>query len=327
MSRPPAKAHGSDNAVDVWDSRAVPASQALGAFRDVISSAFMPWTPDIPKNNVVFEGRVESLSIGRGSVGLCRTTGVDSSKTKSNIANSPAECVYGNYVLSGEIHIEQADVRHVVRPGELILYHSYKPTRYSDKSGVRNANIAFSIPVETFSDTVDVESNFINTLLPAASLMEPLVGCFNMMARGMHLYSSAQMAALFNACAVLLPLSAGRLAPHEPEPRQPPLRMALKLVDDMLSDPDLTPQSAALRLGVSTRQLHRMFARSGDTFGNYVMNERLERVRGELMSKSDRTPISQLVFRWGFNDLSTFNRAFKRRFGQSPRSMKKARAE
>ncbi len=50
------------------------------------------------------------------------------------------------------------------------------------------------------------------------------------------------------------------------------------------------------------------------------MGKRLDLVRQDLISDACRhQPIFALAYRWGFNDLSTFIRAFKKRFGCPPR--------
>jgi AraC-like DNA-binding protein len=42
-------------------------------------------------------------------------------------------------------------------------------------------------------------------------------------------------------------------------------------------------------------------------------------VRRDLVSPTSRhVPISFVAYRWGFNDLSSFNRSFKNRFGCTP---------
>jgi AraC-like DNA-binding protein len=52
-----------------------------------------------------------------------------------------------------------------------------------------------------------------------------------------------------------------------------------------------------------------------------IVGERLERIKSEMIAFSGHAvPISLLAFQWGFSDLSTFNRAFKNRFGCTPRS-------
>ncbi len=76
---------------------------------------------------------------------------------------------------------------------------------------------------------------------------------------------------------------------------------------------------AAEHFGISARYVHKLFAASSTTFSSYVVAKRLEHIRSDLLSPACRNqPISNLAYRWGFNDLSSFNRAFKSRFGCSP---------
>lgn len=314
----------SDAHMQIWDSRYTPASQAFGAFREAVCTAFMPWTPERGNPEVAFEGRMETLLLDGGSVGLCATTGIRARKTKANIERSPVECVYGNYVLDGEISLEQADRRNVARTGDLILYKSHRPISLAEAPGRRNVNLAFSIPASRFAPTCDADGRFLNTLTPSAKLMEPLTGCFNVLARRIRSLSEEEAAALLDACVSLLPMASAREAAGDEAGADAPIRAdVLKVVEDGLSNPALSPQWVADRLGVSTRQIHKLFARSGVTFGIYVTWERLERVRWELVAMpGPRAPISTLAYRWGFSDLSTFNRAFKRRYGLAPRALR-----
>lgn len=93
----------------------------------------------------------------------------------------------------------------------------------------------------------------------------------------------------------------------------------------LLSDPDLTPARVAERAGISVRTLHRAFQASGETFWSWVRDRRLERCHIELAAPSfSRRSITEVALRWGFNDLSTFDRNFRKRYGVSPRMIRSA---
>jgi AraC-like DNA-binding protein len=87
-----------------------------------------------------------------------------------------------------------------------------------------------------------------------------------------------------------------------------------------LQAPDLRATSLARAAGISTRQLQRLFERSGTTFGDWIRDRRIERCHMDLMSpgKARRANIATIAFKWGFSDLRTFNRAFRHRYGMSP---------
>jgi AraC-like DNA-binding protein len=88
-----------------------------------------------------------------------------------------------------------------------------------------------------------------------------------------------------------------------------------------LHDAGLTPQRAADYLRVSVRTLHSRFKQVGKTFGRWVLDNRLDACRTALGDPNQRgLSISEIVYRWDFNDLSHFNKAFRARYGQSPRA-------
>ena len=90
-------------------------------------------------------------------------------------------------------------------------------------------------------------------------------------------------------------------------------------VIDNLSLGGLTIERIARESGISVRQAQRLFARSGQTFSEFVLDQRLSLARRLLVAASSRhRKISDIVYACGFSDLSYFNRTFKRRFGATP---------
>ena len=87
----------------------------------------------------------------------------------------------------------------------------------------------------------------------------------------------------------------------------------------LIANPNLSPQHVATDAGVSVRTVHRLFNLSGVTFRDWVRERRLERCWEELMdpAKARRT-VADIAFRWGFNDLTTFNRSFRAKYGAAP---------
>ena len=93
-----------------------------------------------------------------------------------------------------------------------------------------------------------------------------------------------------------------------------------------LANPALAPQDAADALGLSLRLVHRLFAERGTTFGRFLLERRLEACRNSLGDPAEAgRAISDIAFAAGFNELSHFSRAFKARFGLSPRAYRAAR--
>ena len=103
---------------------------------------------------------------------------------------------------------------------------------------------------------------------------------------------------------------------------QPELQMEaiLAFCRQHLHDTELTPQRAADRFGISVRTLHLRFAQIGQTFGRWLLEHRLDACGAALRDENQRgVNISDIAYRWGFNDLSHFNKVFRARFDQTPR--------
>jgi AraC-like DNA-binding protein len=90
-------------------------------------------------------------------------------------------------------------------------------------------------------------------------------------------------------------------------------------VDLHLADPGLTPANAAAALGISARQLHRLFEPSGSTFARYVLRQRLLRCRDTIAGATGTgRSVLDVAFGWGFNSMATFYRAFVSEFDSPP---------
>jgi AraC-like DNA-binding protein len=87
--------------------------------------------------------------------------------------------------------------------------------------------------------------------------------------------------------------------------------------------PDLTVAAVAGRLGVSPRYLQRLFEASGTSFTAHVNELRLQRAFALLTrAPARRRRISDIALEAGFSDISHFNRLFRSRFGDTPRSVR-----
>lgn len=81
---------------------------------------------------------------------------------------------------------------------------------------------------------------------------------------------------------------------------------------------EVTTQFAARRLGISPATLQRRIRRLfGTSFGQWLLETRLDRARGMLVRGS--TPMSRIAQATGFTNPSYFSYVFKRRYGIPPR--------
>jgi len=94
----------------------------------------------------------------------------------------------------------------------------------------------------------------------------------------------------------------------------------LRFIRENLADADLSPAVIARNVGLSLRYLYDLFEGEPEALMRRIWRERLDRCRNEIIHpKMSDVAISEIAFRWGFNDASHFSRAFRRQFGMAPR--------
>lgn len=100
------------------------------------------------------------------------------------------------------------------------------------------------------------------------------------------------------------------------------LTAALDLMDSYPGEP-LKRSETARRVGLSTRQLDRLFAQKlGTSYSGHYRSVRLERARDLL--RQSAVSISEIAIGCGFSSASHFSRAYRACFGVTPASERKS---
>lgn len=97
------------------------------------------------------------------------------------------------------------------------------------------------------------------------------------------------------------------------------LELAKAIIESHLRDPDLCARLIAERIGISERQLCRVFNRAGTGVASYVLDRRLELAHQLLTSpNAASSAIAEIAGDCGFLSASHFTRTYKRHFGTTP---------
>ena len=82
---------------------------------------------------------------------------------------------------------------------------------------------------------------------------------------------------------------------------------------------DLSPAEIAEKTGVTPRSLQKAFLRHfHTTLTSYLLDLRLEAVRGELRASRKPGGISEIALRYQFHHLGRFSQAYRKQFGELP---------
>lgn len=228
--------------------------------------------------------------------------------------------------LEGSCGIEQFDRQCVVAPGDCALVDSAAPVklhfegRYSNHVSVhlpRNAVIGDRVHEVRLCETLAAEDPLSAML---AALIAKIIRVDVDQPRGpqlrqllLHAVKESFAAETQKALAAPKERIAGRL------------ELARLLIDRHLTEERLTPQWLAQRLGVSLRTLQEDFNSLGDTVTSYIRERRLRLARSRLAEASTgraRPSIAEVALASGFNDISYFNRSFRKAFDCSPKDIR-----
>jgi len=119
--------------------------------------------------------------------------------------------------------------------------------------------------------------------------------------------------------------SADRIVIADSEIGRVNLERARRAVRNNLKSPSLSPTSLSTIVGISRSTLYRLFEHIGGVC-HYIQYQRLLAGYSALSDPENRQSIQSISTDFCFTDPSTFSRAFKREFGQSPSDVRSAAA-
>lgn len=109
-------------------------------------------------------------------------------------------------------------------------------------------------------------------------------------------------------------------------PRGSRLNAIKAFILSRIDNPELCLEEVAAHQGISSSYVRKLFAAEGAKFTAFVLETRLQKVLRMLDDPDSRSqPISTIALRCGFNDISYFNRVFRKRYGCTPSDIRYGR--
>jgi AraC family transcriptional regulator, positive regulator of tynA and feaB len=312
--------------LNIWDTRDDFFHDPFDRFREATRTANFPWSQEL-NDDQEFIARVERIDFEEGVVAQVRSRPHIAVRNNREVGRSAQEGYLVLYMLGGQLNVEQGGRSDAAKQGDLIIFDTARPCKmFTDPMTAGSESVALFAAKHCF-DALEGEPGPLSSLvLKRDRLAVPLVNCLSFLSQNIRVGSPGELNAIFNACVSLLSVAGGCNAAAQSDDgdalqSRRLLREILDFVNRNIAFGDLSPPFVASKFGISNRYLHRLFADSGVTFGSHVLAQRLELVAGDLISSKGRNvPIASLAYDWGFGDISTFNKAFRKRFGCSPRT-------
>ncbi|MBV9459349.1 MAG: helix-turn-helix domain-containing protein [Bradyrhizobium sp.] len=309
--------------MQVWNTEELPDREQFAYWREVLCEAFVTLRPERPREpgSRRFPSRVTARPLSTINVTTVQSKAHHVIRGDAEIRKSPREVYFLNLQLAGRCRYETEGRETIVGPNQFAIVDSTRPyfLDFMDDWNV----LSFRIPRHMLRPLLQAPDCSTGICVSSHQALGEIAIAF-LKSVAMRIDDLPADAIEPLACDLvnLAALSVGATGETRTGRRGSARRglyaAIMAFIAANLADPLLSAPAVAAHFGISIRYLHRVFEEMGKSFGQVVLEQRLLRCAKDLDTSIDMR-ISDVALRWGFGDISHFNRSFRQRFGASPR--------
>lgn len=306
----------------VLDCSQMSRGQRLEVWHDWIEHLFGP--VDVAyRNETSVEGRFEIASIGELTF-IAAGTAISQSvyKRAQHIRKAKGDMLAFMLRTEGKTHICQADRKICLRPGEAAFLTNLRP--YELHGVCRTQMLELLIPMHLVTERLPRPELFVGRKLARDNTVGHLISTF--IRELPHVLVTAKAAdrekiqgiAIDLICSAALECLCEESVTISSSGYEKLLRAKRHIIQNLHS-PKLDRSTVALTLGLSVRELNRLFGQEMTSVSGYIRQERLARADALLSNPHSRgLKISEIAHRCGFSDSGQFTRLYRKVFGITP---------
>jgi AraC-like DNA-binding protein len=274
-----------------------------------------------PASDVPFSAAMNSVHVGTTMLGRCDGTFTTVRRDFRQVLATSDDryCLVRN---SGhrESRLTHRGREFVLRPGSIALLKLDDPFLGVDGTNQKRfTNV--HLPTATLRSMVAGVDDLVGCELAPGGALSLAMDYSDMLLRHPDAVDEAGMAIaahLLDLAAIGLGARSDRaMAAQRGGLRAVRLKAVLMILERRFAEPDFSAQRLAFEAGLSERYVNELLYEAGASF-SVRLNELRLRTAVELLSRHGERRVSDVAFECGFNDLSYFNRCFRRRFGLTP---------
>ena len=312
---------------------AVPRGQRLAYWTDMICNVYVQLGCDPVREGGAgqFEGSIRQHTLPSLDVSVVKSGPQKVMRTPGHISRSGDDYFLVSIQARGHGVVRQDGRDAVLAAGDFALYDSTRP--YELLFDDTFEQIVLKLPGERLrSELHDTEALTATTVSGREGAGHLLLGMIRTLREDIDTLQPASALAVANGVQSILVAGLQTL----PAARSPGLSSLTayhlarvkRRIDDQLADPSLSVGSLAAELGVSASHIHRIFKSEPLTPSQYIWERRLEACSRDLLEpRMAGRPVADIAYGRGFNDAAHFSRAFRERFGCSPREWRQQRVQ
>jgi AraC-like DNA-binding protein len=273
-------------------------------------------SPDVP-----FRAAMNSIHIGTTMLGRCDGTFTTVRRERRQVIETNDD----RYCLARNTGDREALVVHrgrefILRPGSMVLLKLDEPFFSADGANhKRFTNV--HLPLATLKVMVADIDDMVGRELAPGGALSLAMDYSDLLLKHPAAVDEAGMA-ISAHLTDLVALGLGArgdlaLAARRGGLRAVRLKAVLTVLQQRFTEPDFSAQKLAAAARLSERYVNELLYEAGASFTMRLTELRLRKA-AELLARAAAGRISDVAFECGFNDLSYFNRCFRRRFGLTP---------
>jgi AraC-like DNA-binding protein len=265
-----------------------------------------------------FRGAVTRRALGDLILVDCTSSPWHGHHGQSETGAQQPDDVFGfQFVCRGVEVVREGGRELALRTGDVVLWDGRQPTDVEIVESFYKRTLLFPRDRVLAACPQLAELNALPSLERNGSA-RLLVRYMNALAKELPLLDAAGAAAAANAAVELLRAAVEPKVPSSRSATRAAMRAEIRgYVRAHLQDPSLGPATIARTYSMSVRALHALFEDADTSVAGLVRSERLARCLDDLRRPNGGS-VTDVAFRWGFNDAAHFSRVFKREFGATP---------
>jgi AraC-like DNA-binding protein len=307
-----------------WSTDNLPAADRFAQWREERGKVASGVTIELdPGKRANFQGRITARPVGGATLVEMQASAYHVSRTEADIARVPGDALVLSEQVRGGGALIAGGREFIVTPGTIASGHSDLPYVNVPAEQPDFECRLVAIPLKSRPTLLNQGTDhlWLCPLDVAPGLPALLATCFHAFVReAPHLSGIAADHAVATLAQLAL-MVRGSSSENEETGRAAIREGLLQRVRDIvtinLDRADLSASLMAAAVGISERQLHRLFESTGMTFARHVLACRLERAC-LILKQYPALNVTEIAKRCGFDGVSTFYRVFRKAYGLSP---------
>ncbi|WP_324261081.1 helix-turn-helix domain-containing protein [Altererythrobacter sp. H2] len=287
---------------------------------DKLNRTFGKWQANQPSQQQ-FAADIRLQTLPGIALVDCRCDPCGANRSRRDTQDVDQEQLTIQLVLSGREYMRLGDQEAMLSSGDIFVWDNTQPMQFEVLEPLHKLSLV--MPLQRLKDWIPTDWRELPRHLrggePGTELLADYVRSIS---RIDYSHSPMRYNALIEAAIAMLvaPIPA---RPSEGNHRLAQLELVKSRILRRLRDPELNLNDIAAECRISLRYLHWLFEADACTPWRYVVGQRLEGCRRDLVNPAfAHRSITDIAFSWGFSSVAHFGRKCRLEFGMTPSELR-----